>query len=94
MKFVNRDTELDALESWWDRSGSALGVVWGRRRVGKTALLQRFAQSRRTIFHTGSGRPAVEELAVLSGAAAPVLGDGLRDLTARPFTDWPDALET
>ncbi len=94
MKFVNRDTELDALESWWDRSGSALGVVWGRRRVGKTALLQRFAQSRRTIFHTGSGRPAVEELAVLSGAAAPVLGDGLRDLTARPFTDWQDALET
>ncbi len=94
MKFVNRDTELDALESWWDRSGSALGVVWGRRRVGKTALLQRFAESRRTIFHTGSGRPAVEELNVLSRASAPLLGDGIRDLAARPFTDWTDALET
>ena len=94
MKFVNRDTELDALESWWDRSGSALGVVWGRRRVGKTALLQRFAESRRTSFHTGSGRPAVEELNVLSRASAPLLGDGIRDLAARPFTDWTDALET
>lgn len=94
LKFVNRDTELDALESWWDRSGSALGVVWGRRRVGKTALLQRFAESRRTIFHTGSGRPAIEELDVLSRAAATVLDDGLRDLNARPFTDWSDALET
>lgn len=94
MKFVNRDAELDVLESWWDRSGSALGVVWGRRRVGKTALLQRFAESRRTIFHTGSGRPAVEELELLSRAAAPLLDEGLRDLTGRPFTDWQDALET
>ncbi|MGH3993909.1 MAG: AAA family ATPase, partial [Pseudonocardiaceae bacterium] len=94
MKFVNRDTELAVLESWWDRSGSALGVVWGRRRVGKTALLQRFAESRRTIFHTGSGRPAVEELGVLSRVAVPVLDDGLRDLATRPCTDWQDALET
>jgi AAA+ ATPase superfamily predicted ATPase len=94
VRFVDRDTELHALEAWWDRSGSALGVVWGRRRVGKTALLQRFAEGRRAIFHTGSGRPAVEELDVLSRAAAPVLGNGLRDITGRPFADWQDALET
>jgi uncharacterized protein len=94
MKFVNRETELAALDAWWDRRGSALGMVWGRRRVGKTALLQHFADARRTVFHTGSGRPAPEELAVLSRAAAPLLGEGLRDLAERPFVDWPDALET
>lgn len=94
MTFVNREIELRTLESWWAGRGSGLGMVWGRRRVGKTALLQRFAEGRRVVFHTGSGRPAAEELAVLSRAVAPLLGDGLRDLEHRPFTDWSDALET
>jgi AAA+ ATPase superfamily predicted ATPase len=92
--FVNRKAELEQLEAWWERSGASLGVVWGRRRVGKTALIQHFADDRPTIFHTGGGRPAAAELAALSRAAAPLLGDGLRDLVARPFADWDDALET
>lgn len=94
VRFVNREAELAALESWWDRRGSGLGMVWGRRRVGKTALVQQFAKDRRTVFHTGSGRPAPDELAVLSRTAAPLLGSGLRDLRERPFVDWGDALET
>lgn len=71
-----------------------MGILWGRRRVGKTALLQHFASDLPTVFHTGSGRPAEAELAALSRAAAPVLEDGVRDLGARPFADWEDALET
>lgn len=91
--FVNRERELEELEAWWQRPGGSIGVVWGRRRVGKTALVQRFAAERTTIFHTGGGRPAAAELAALSRAAAPILEDGMRDLAARPFSDWDDALE-
>ena len=69
-------------------------MVWGRRRVGKTALIQRFAADRQAIFHTGSGRPAEAELAALSRLAAPAIGDGPRDLEARPFADWDDAIES
>lgn len=94
MAFVNRERELVALEAWWSRRGSALGLVWGRRRVGKTALLQRFAEGRRTIFHTASRRPVPDELRALSRVAAPLLADGLRDLDERPFADWADAFET
>jgi len=94
MTFVNRAEELAALDRWWRRPGSALGLVWGRRRVGKTALLQEFARTRRHVFHTAAGRPMVDELRALSQAAAPVAADGFRDLGTRPFADWTDAFET
>ena len=94
MRFVNRDRELTALEQWWSSPNGSLGLVWGRRRVGKSALLQRFAQSRRSVFHAATGRPPAQELQVLSQAAAGALGGGLRDLTTRRFESWDDALES
>jgi len=94
MDFVNREQELARLRSWWGSPGAGMAIVWGRRRVGKTALLQHFAADLPTVFHTGGGRPATAELAALSRAAAPLLADGPRDLEARPFADWDDALET
>lgn len=92
--FVNRREELDALERWWGRSGSALGLVWGRRRVGKTSLLEEFAGGKKAIFHTGAGRPAGDELSLLSEAAGRAIDLGARDLGARPFSSWDDALDS
>jgi AAA+ ATPase superfamily predicted ATPase len=67
MRFVNRIRELEALEAWWGVGGARLGLVWGRRRVGKTLLLQQFADGRaRTVFHTFAGRSARDELDVLA----------------------------
>ena len=92
--FVNRVDELAALERWWAGPAGAIGIVWGRRRVGKTALLEHFAAGRRAVFHTGARRPAPDELRILSAEAAPALGGSFRDLAARPFADWTDAFET
>jgi hypothetical protein len=93
--FVNREDELARLEEWWIRAREgSIGLVWGRRRVGKTLLVQQFAEEKRAVFHTAAGRPVEDELTHLSRAAAPVTAGGLRDLAARPFTDWEDALET
>ncbi|MBA3838820.1 MAG: ATP-binding protein, partial [Thermoleophilaceae bacterium] len=91
--FVNRVDELAALGNWWEQPGARLGLVWGRRRVGKTALLETFARERQTVFHTGAGRPLEDELRVLSRTAQAHLSSGLRDLVERPFGDWSDALE-
>lgn len=92
--FVNRRDELSALRAWWERPGAALGLVWGRRRVGKTSLLEELARGRRAIFHTGAGRPAADELRLLSEAAGQVVGFGARDLGQRPFASWDDALDS
>lgn len=92
--FVNRRDELQRLGEWWDTPLGALGLVWGRRRVGKTALIQEFARGMPTVFHTGAGRPPADELRLLSRNAAPILGEDIRDFRSRPFVDWDDALET
>jgi uncharacterized protein len=93
--FVNRSGELDALKHWWDEgAGGRIALVWGRRRVGKTALCDEFARRRRTVFHTGAGRLARDELRILSLAAAGTLDAGIRELSSRPFADWDDALES
>ncbi len=92
--FVNRRNELAALENWWSSASAGLAIVWGRRRVGKTMLLQRFAGDKRTLFLTAAGRPAVDELGLLSRETARLGVSGIRDLGARPFTDWDDALDT
>jgi uncharacterized protein len=82
---VNRDRELSALERWWSSPNGSLGLVWGRRRVGKTALLQRFARTRRSVFHSAAGRPPAQELQVLSRAAAGTLSAGLAVTAADVF---------
>lgn len=94
MAFVNRERELEVLQSWWAGRDVGLALVWGRRRIGKTALVQQFAAGKRVVYHTGAGRPPTAELALLSVAAAHVLRGGVRDLEARPLVSWDDALDS
>lgn len=89
---MGRTAELTELESWWS-TGRMTGLVWGRRRVGKTVLIRQFSNSKRTVFHTGTTRSVAEELRVLSRRIAEAGLAGLRDLGRRPFADWDDALE-
>ena len=92
MLFVNRVDELAALRAWWDRPNARPALVWGRRRVGKTALLQHFAASTEApvVFHTGTGETAAAEIATLSRQVAAAVPDGMRDLAAAPYESWRD----
>jgi len=68
--FVNRERELSALDrAVGSRPG--LAVVSGRRRVGKTALLDRFAADRRSIFLPGTRVPVSEALRRLEDRVRP-----------------------
>jgi uncharacterized protein len=91
--FVNRVTEMAALEAWWRRPGASMGQVWGRRRVGKTALLGQFAAGRRTIFYTARGVGIAEELATLATKIPDDIEIGRR-LDLAPLVSWEDAIST
>jgi uncharacterized protein len=78
--FVNRERELEALDRACARQ-PGLAVVSGRRRVGKTALLDRFGQDGRTVFLPGTRAPVSEALRRLEERIRAVLppepGDAL-----------------
>ena len=94
MGFVGRDAELAALEYWWESMPDRPALVWGRRRVGKTTLIERFAGALpRVVFHTGVGDPAPAELARLADGVGAAGLSGLRDLNVNPLRDWRDALD-
>lgn len=93
MDFVNRTTELAELRRWWKAHRPRPAMVWGRRRVGKTALLAEFAQDIPALFHTGTGQAVAGELADLSRKVAALHPRPLRDLAVRPYRDWQEALD-
>lgn len=49
MKFYNREKELDALEKAYLRTGADLIVVSGRRRIGKSRLIDEFTKEKTAI---------------------------------------------
>jgi len=81
--FVNRNRELAVLRRAWDSDRAELLVVWGRRRVGKTALLNHFAHSRRGLVLTGD----TQREAVLLRRFARLCGERLGP-PGIAFADW------
>ncbi len=50
MNLIGRERELGILERFWEGDGYELGVVYGRRRIGKSFLLKHFAEGKRAIM--------------------------------------------
>jgi uncharacterized protein len=48
--FINRTEELSLLESEYVRAKSAFSVIYGRRRVGKTALISKYIENKPHIY--------------------------------------------
>ncbi|GAT70831.1 ATPase [Planomonospora sphaerica] len=93
MAFVGREEQLAALREWWEEADARPALLWGRRRVGKTALLQEFAEGKRAVFHTGGNRAPRRELEALSHRVAANAPSSTRDLVSRPFGNWDEALD-
>ena len=48
--FYNRENELQVLEKEYKREGSAFTVIYGRRRIGKTALIYEYIKDKPSLF--------------------------------------------
>ena len=66
--FVNRVIELDLLEKRFASGKAEFFVLYGRRRVGKTELLARFCEGKRSIFFVADLGSEISLRTALSGA--------------------------
>jgi AAA+ ATPase superfamily predicted ATPase len=81
-RFVNRERELKVLDRTLEGSSPSLFVLYGRRRVGKTALLRKACEGRRHVFFTADLGSRRDQLESFSSA----LAEGLLE------AEWSDAI--
>lgn len=60
--FIGRENELNTLNKLYNSDKFEFAVIYGRRRVGKTALISEFTKNKDTIFFTGVETNAKQNL--------------------------------
>ena len=88
--FVNRSSELALLERIATSDRRELLVIYGRRRLGKTALLRRFGTGRPLAFFSCPLSTAPEALRLFTRELARTFGDPL--LKRTQFSGWSEAI--
>ncbi|MES2177650.1 MAG: ATP-binding protein [Gemmatimonadota bacterium] len=83
---TDRDREWAILQSLWGSSSPELVFVVGRRRVGKSFLLGRFAREARGLYYQATRRTEAEQLAQLSRA----VGEHFADSALQQGVAFPD----
>ncbi|NCA99224.1 MAG: ATP-binding protein [Clostridia bacterium] len=87
--FIGRERELSALEKAYGKSTFQMIVLYGRRRIGKTTLLSRFAEDKRAIFFSAQ---QVNDHLALEQFSAKVLAF-FEEKMIRRFDDWAMAFD-
>lgn len=88
-RFVNRSDELAWLVEGWDGSPQ-FRILYGRRRVGKSTLLDEFARSRRAVVYQAVEGTVQDHLRDVTAALAEFTDDPV--LRAGPLPNWQAVL--
>ena len=90
--FIGRKRELDDLEQRYKNGKFEFAVIYGRRRVGKTTLINEFIKDKEAIFYTGIEGNEKENLEGLSKSIYSLSQDFAE--ASSSFTSYEEALET
>lgn len=88
--FIGRKRELAALERLYESGKFEFAVIYGRRRVGKTALISRFIEDKKAIYFTGVESSEKQNLENLS---ANIFEYATGDRAESSFVSFQAALE-
>lgn len=86
VNFTGRKEELAFLEDAYKKDKSQMIVIYGRRRVGKTCLLQKFIKDKEHTYFLCTKGNEIEQIRLLSGFIAENMGDAA--VAQSPFSDW------
>jgi AAA+ ATPase superfamily predicted ATPase len=88
--FVGRKHELESLNKSYGGGAFQFPVIYGRRRVGKTALINEFCKGRKTVYFVAIQSTAKENLEILSAQILSILAP---DAPKIPFSSFRDAVD-
>jgi AAA+ ATPase superfamily predicted ATPase len=88
--FVGREYELAELEKYYREGAFQFAVFYGRRRVGKTTLINKFRENKKSIYFTATETTAKENLELLS---VQILGTLAPQSPKNPFASFHAAFE-
>lgn len=92
--FIGRDRQLAALQEAYEEPSSAFWPIYGRRRVGKSALIRHFARPHPAVYLVGKkGAPAQQLMREFLRAAALTLRDELLATSPTESWNWKTVLE-
>lgn len=86
MRFVNRQNELSFLEKTCRTEDFQFVPVYGRRRIGKTRLIQEFIKDKRAIYFLADSVSETEQLRNLGRIVGEYFNDSI--LSDAGFRDW------
>ena len=85
-KFIDRKQEMDTLASEYSREGSSLVIMYGRRRVGKTALISEFIKDKNALYFLASQESEPQNRNLFKDKAAEFINSDL--LLNSTVSDW------
>lgn len=88
--FIGRERELESLERLYDTDKFEFVVIYGRRRVGKTALINRFIKDKNAIYFMGVESSEKQNLENISGSIMEYISGAE---TGSTFDSFQSALE-
>ncbi len=84
--FVNRESELEALNGEYNSKGASFTVIYGRRRVGKTTLISQYIKDKPAIFFYATEASLNYQLKFLAELVIQFTGQAyLKDLSFNSF---------
>ena len=86
MKFIDREQEMDTLMDEYNREGSSLIIMYGRRRVGKTKLISEFIKEKNALYFLASQESEVQNRNLFKEKVADFINSDL--LHNATVSDW------
>lgn len=86
VSLIDREEEIGFLEEVYMQNKSQLIVLYGRRRVGKTYLLQHFMRGKKHAYYLCTKGNETEQIRLLSRTVGETFNDTA--LMLSPFYDW------
>ena len=75
--FVDREKELEFLNKEYERKGSSLVILYGRRRIGKTSLIKKFSKNKDIIYFLATEEAEKQNLNIFKNLVADNLKNDL-----------------